>query len=590
MSEYFPELLETTELRKTTTDVLDHLYKILVRSYGPLGENTIIHRNGDSPSVTKDGLTILKAIKFQSRQEFDIYSLVRSISASLVEKVGDGSTSAVLCARNLYTELKTVRDSYPNSRKFNKALQDVQDTLELVINHFLTRKVSSDLDERTKVLTQIAGISNNNDFDIGGSIAGIMKLCTADSLIRIKDHPSENAPVISFTSTNGFSLDKYRLSHGLYFTGPKTKHGFEVDNALIVMSYNFLTIHYNLLLQKVIPSMTNKVVPIVVIAETIQKEVADQINIDAFKAIAAGNVPAIILVETGGLSTIDSMNTFADLQAYVNANAGMTNIISEENKDTVDLNQIIGYAVKTHFLPNGNIAFDQGAGYKFSTKQFTDQLAYIQGELDSTPVSQRANRGYLRGRLARMNSVNATIFVGGRTQEEKESTKYLVEDSVAACQSVLRNGYTIGGNHATYYAAELLWLINVYVNQRTELSDDPELEEIIQKLDIDWNIVYALIAAYKSTINIPWKLESLSNVVANNSQEYLSAALKDLSFSKDACKYALFNTSNETLEHFDTVSDTVETSVISPVSTDIEIMRATFSIVTLLLTSNQYIA
>ena len=76
-SEYNDALvLEQDGLYTVIEDVLEKLNKILICSYGPLGKNTIIHKNGVMPVVTKDGLTILRSIKFDERAQYDIYQLI----------------------------------------------------------------------------------------------------------------------------------------------------------------------------------------------------------------------------------------------------------------------------------------------------------------------------------------------------------------------------------------------------------------------------------------------------------------------------------------------------------------------------------
>ena len=590
MSNYEPMLLNTQELQDNTKVVLDKLYNILAKSYGPLGENTIINRGNDSPIVTKDGLTILKAVRFEEPHLRDIYKLIYSISNALVDKVGDGSTSAVISASNLFSSLKEVRKGYSNAKKFNKALSLAQELLEDTIKLFLTRTISGNVDERQQVLSQIAGVSNNNDFDIGTAIANVLSRCNADSLIKIKDNPSENGPIISYTTTNGFSLERYRLNHGLYFTGPKTKQGFDVDNALVFMSYNMLDVHYNYLIKTLIPSM-EKPVPIIVIAETIQKEVSDQITKDAFTAVTSGKIPAILLVETGGLSSTDAITRFSDLQAYVNANAGLANTITatNEGKD-VPPGEVVGYSQRVNFLPNGTITFENGGGYKFSTNQFVNHLKAIQEELDNTPRAMRAQVGSLRARLMRMNGVTATIYVGGRTQEEKETTRFLVEDSVAACQSVLKNGYTMGGNYTPYYAAIILFMLSS--KSKEALEEFNFSEDILALLEkakqVDWNIINAVQAAYLNTMQLPFTTNQIE--LSYEEKGKLTNCLNNGINSPEKNEFLLYNSSSEQIESFDLFSEKVNTSVISPVSTDIEIMNATFSIVTLLLTSNQYIS
>lgn len=609
-----PEIrtLSKAEILDTTQVVLNHLHDVLSNSYGTLGENTIIRQNNAPAIVTKDGLNILRHIKFDNALENDIYQLVARISAMLVDKVGDGSTSAIISARNVFKEVRGLQVLFPESKAFITALQEFQELIEETINLYLRKKVSGDPEKKRQVLALIAGISNNNDFDIGSRIADIMSNVNADSVVKIKDNPSDNSPDITHTLSYGFPVDEYRVAHGVYFTG-NNKNGFDLEQPLVFMAYEFMEVHYNYILQHVIPTMTVKPLPIVIIADIVQKEVSEQIIKDAFLSLTGNSVPQITLLTTNSLANETAITRFMDLATYLNCDPAMATSMTKDGEVPAP-GLVIGHATKISISPNGKNNFEGGAGQRKSTLGFTNLCNELQKALDETGSHLKIQRGALRNRLDRLNGTNATIYVGGRTQEEKENLTYLVEDSVLACQSVLRNGYTVGSNAAPMFAVSILmYLINNYDEAKITVDpeENPDNARFLKKLsafltkyghNVSVCIADDLIAAYFETVTLPVTKYNLS-------KEFNGLLHKEFLHSQDEFfidehgmvqnsingadvpefKFPILNTKNMQIENFSANSDHTFTSVLAPVSTDIEILRASFSIVSLILSSNQYL-
>lgn len=598
------QVLKNNDLHQHIDTVLTKLHTILVSSYGPLGKNTIIHKNGAMPTVTKDGLTILRSVRFDERVEYDIYQLIRSISNGLVDKVGDGSTSAVLSAVNIYRHLKDISDKYTTIKDFDNTIKAIQNLINKIFKVFLTKHLAhlADIEEQTKVLSLIAAISNNNDIDLGRSIAEIMVKLSPESIVSIKDNPLDNSELISHTFLSGFQTNSYRLAHPVYFNNSSSKAGIELNNGVItVMTYNFTSLHYNYLLQKVIPILPNKT-PIVVICETPEASVVTQIVKDAMVAINTDKIPSIFLMETGGLSNKGSMDTFNDLEAYLGCNASAFNAL--ESLDSPLPANTIGNAKRVLFFPNSTSTFDLGAGFSGDLPIYHSRLDGIEEELLNVPSGQKATRGALRKRINRLNGMNVTIYVGGRTQEEKESLRYLVDDSVLACKSVMKAGYTLGGNYTTFFAFSILvGLLGTENEEENRLSlqsamncfdksnnneenieDSNEVQEILDGIKellsdpLALTLVERLQLAYKNVVTIPQTHQDMTLIQPSIALE------KDNSIT-----YTIHNTFNNLPEVFNLNNTVNTTSVISPIQTDIEILNASLSIITLLLTSNQFI-
>jgi chaperonin GroEL len=89
------------EFKQRMVEIFDQLYQTLSRTAGPYGSGTIIERLGDY-YMTKDGFTVLKSVHFDNRTNNAIMDLILTISHQMVMKVGDGSTTAILAAKNFW--------------------------------------------------------------------------------------------------------------------------------------------------------------------------------------------------------------------------------------------------------------------------------------------------------------------------------------------------------------------------------------------------------------------------------------------------------------------------------------------------------
>jgi chaperonin GroEL (HSP60 family) len=156
----YPKIHNKKDLRDTINYVFNTLNTTLINSYGPLGGTTIIHNNGAAPIVTKDGLTILKHIRFNTKEEYDIYQLIKAISTKLVDKVGDGSTSSIIISSLMYSHLKETRNKYRTMRDFEKDLKLIQDA----ISKFVKMRADSFLNEQKSLCTKEKLLVNRNFF------------------------------------------------------------------------------------------------------------------------------------------------------------------------------------------------------------------------------------------------------------------------------------------------------------------------------------------------------------------------------------------------------------------------------------------
>ena len=175
----------------------------------------------------------------------------------------------------------------------------------------------------------------------------------------------------------------------------------------------------------------------------------------------------------------------------------------------------------------------------------------------------------LKKRIASLSQSMAIIYVGGETQTERDTKKFLIEDAVYAVKSALEYGYIVGGN---------LTLPRILNNEnyirviKEELSEKMNHIEPSKRISV---ITETLLAIKKSFIN------SFDTVLKNSS---LSKEQREAIIGRCLREPVFYNLKRHEFE-----SDE-ETVVINSAETDIEIIKACFSIIGLLVTSNQFLS
>src|SRR5713226_9780050 len=71
---------------------------------GPKGRNVVLEKSFGAPTVTKDGVTVAKEIELEDKFENMGAQMVKEVASKTSDVAGDGTTTATLLARSIYTE------------------------------------------------------------------------------------------------------------------------------------------------------------------------------------------------------------------------------------------------------------------------------------------------------------------------------------------------------------------------------------------------------------------------------------------------------------------------------------------------------
>ena len=71
---------------------------------GPRGRNVVLEKSWGAPNVTKDGVTVAKEIELPDKFENMGAQMVKEVASKTSDVAGDGTTTATVLARALFTE------------------------------------------------------------------------------------------------------------------------------------------------------------------------------------------------------------------------------------------------------------------------------------------------------------------------------------------------------------------------------------------------------------------------------------------------------------------------------------------------------
>jgi chaperonin GroEL len=88
--------IEARDLLKEGVDALANAVKVTL---GPKGRNVIIDRKFGAPQVTKDGVTVAKAVELEDAFANMGAQMVREVASKTNDDAGDGTTTATVLAQ-----------------------------------------------------------------------------------------------------------------------------------------------------------------------------------------------------------------------------------------------------------------------------------------------------------------------------------------------------------------------------------------------------------------------------------------------------------------------------------------------------------
>ncbi|MGH7227289.1 MAG: chaperonin GroEL, partial [Gemmataceae bacterium] len=191
---------------------------------GPKGRNVVLEKSFGAPTVTKDGVTVAKEIELEDKFENMGAQMVKEVASKTSDVAGDGTTTATVLARSLFTEgIKMVAAGHdPMSLK-----RGIGRAVEAITNEL--KSMSKPTKDR-KEIAQVGTISANNDSTIGDIIAEAMEKVGKEGVITVEEARGLETQL---EVVEGMQFDRGYLSP--YFINNQQSQTAELEKPLILL-------------------------------------------------------------------------------------------------------------------------------------------------------------------------------------------------------------------------------------------------------------------------------------------------------------------------------------------------------------------
>ena len=98
------QLLYDVDARQKLTSGMEQLAKAVRATLGPTGKNVILDKSFSGPTSTKDGVTVSREIELADPFENMGAKIINEVATRTNDKVGDGTTTAVVLAEAMMRE------------------------------------------------------------------------------------------------------------------------------------------------------------------------------------------------------------------------------------------------------------------------------------------------------------------------------------------------------------------------------------------------------------------------------------------------------------------------------------------------------
>ena len=387
---------------------------------GPKGRNVVLEKSFGAPTVTKDGVTVAKEIELEDRFENMGAQMVKEVASKTSDVAGDGTTTATVLARSIYTEgIKMVaagHDPMSLKRGIDRAVESV--TAEL-------KNLSKPTKDRREI-AQVGTISANNDSTIGDIIAEAMEKVGKEGVITVEEAKGLET---TLEVVEGMQFDRGYLSP--YFVTDPERMEAKIEDA------------YVLIHEKKISSMKDLLPILEAIAKTGKHFllVAEDVEGEALATLVVNKIRgtlACTAVKAPGFG--DRRKAMLEDVAILTGGK----VIAEElgiKLENVTLNDL-GRA-KRIVVDKDNTTLIDGAGKKADIE---GRIKQIRAQIEETTSDY--DREKLQERLAKLVGGVAVIRVGAATEIEMKEKKARVEDALHATRAAVEEGVVPGGGVA----------------------------------------------------------------------------------------------------------------------------------------------
>lgn len=486
----YSNIIDQEKTREIQAQALSQIAAALKKSYGPMGSHTgIVRETADFCHLdyTKDGHSIVKAIKYMNPIERSVQDLLTELTRYIVKEVGDGTTSAILICDKIFDELISGEfDSmYPSD-----IVAGIHEIIEAVSVKIMERAKKCTLED----IKKISLISTNNNEYMAKIITDLYEELGMKVYIDVLMSNTEN----TFTKKyDGMTIDTGFTN--ICFINNPSKNSAGIENPRIytfmdpIDTPEMLTFLDRILSHNIYEPLHagkhDEMIPTVILAKKITPDANSMLTVivNIMKQYPA-TIPLLIIPDIKDDWVMDDITTLCGGNIIKKYLSSEIQELQQKQKLAPTIENIIDYcntaeyveadSFKTKFIKPAKMYNEDGS---LST-DFTSILDFVENEIVKAKEENEGITyiGKLKKRLHSLNGAMAEIIVGGITESDKENLKASVEDAVLNCRSAATYGCGYAANFMTLSVLKEMEesgefkdnkFLPAFVNAFTNLSD-----------------------------------------------------------------------------------------------------------------------
>lgn len=476
-------------LREVQLETIERIANALANSYGPSGSTTLIRKGDDVKgsgvtAYTKDGHSILGAIKFNKPIEMSILDDLKDITRNTVKTVGDGTTSAVILSYEIFRALNEIISDHSNFTE-----KAVVAELQKVVKDITTIIENSKQKPTIEKIYQIALTSTDGNEEVANSIREIYEQFGLGVYIDVGISNTTNHMVKTY---EGLTIDggyfnpcfinraKDAVSElqnpNIYIFEDPIDNNYTLNLCYKIVEQNLIAplTKYNTLVQQGNQAeadavIANELKATAIITPTFGRDIRSQMDsiIDMMSSSKIEQRAPLTIIT--GMTDVDRL---ADLAAMTGAKTIKKYVDPEVQKSDVEKGiaptldnvatdfggkaELLVADTKTTKVINPELMFDiDEEGKRVFSNDYNNLLASLEAQLAQldTVKESATEVNVLRRRIQSLKCNMVDYLIGGVSYTDRDALKDAVEDAVLNCRSAAKEGIGYAANFEGLRAA-----------------------------------------------------------------------------------------------------------------------------------------
>jgi len=382
---------------------------------GPSGNNVLIEQSGAPPVLTKDGVTVARAINLRDKFANLGVQLVREAAQRTAEEAGDGTTTATVLANALYEEgLRALSAGH--------GLREIKEGMAIALDKMTTSIIAASQPiESDEDLRRVANISVNHESELANLIVRAMKAVGDHGTVTVDEAKGFES---SLEVVEGCELDRGYTSP--YFVNKPSRMACTLSNpAILVTDQRISSVTH---IMHFMEESARESRPFVIIGPETTGDAMQALIMNTNKKVIKS---CVLAAPEFGTARLESLRDLCVLLGTELLSGDQSTWREKSLKDLGSCKKMTAFRFRTIFV-----------GANGSNKACEARASEINKAM---AVSDPELQQVLARRLRRLNSGIGILRVGGATEAEIGERKDRVEDALYATRAAMQEGIVAGG-------------------------------------------------------------------------------------------------------------------------------------------------